>query len=212
MPNLSKGGNFLRSGWFEVMLFQYSSMFQTSLTSLELVKQGIKMLEVAEEQKMFHLFLFFLYNVDKHFKRFTKESIKSIPHGSINIKCVSRKGRPFFSVTSPVQPTSLAPSAVLQASGYSRFSSSMDWAPAWWVAVWAWQNLKKPKCWKKIQQMKEVKEIRISDLDNTTQGGSGPKRWKSLSISVKGRSWAYRRFSETQRCPCMVCNLNRNRY
>lgn len=59
MPNLSKGCNFVRSGRFEVTLFQHQSMLQNSLTLPELVKQGIKMLEIAEEQKMFHLFLLF---------------------------------------------------------------------------------------------------------------------------------------------------------
>lgn len=37
--------------------------------------------------------------------------------------------------------------------------------------------------------------------------GTCQKRWKSLSISAKGRGWHYRSFFETQWHACMLCNL-----
>lgn len=90
------------------------------------------MLEVAEEQKMLHLFLpFSFYNIDEHFKRFMKELyidlLNLIPHGNMNIKYVHRKGRQFlFLCHIPSTIYKPCPSAVLQASGFSRFSSTRD--------------------------------------------------------------------------------------
>lgn len=142
MPNLSKGCNFERSGSFEVSVLKHVAELSDFTRTGEARNKNVG--SCWRLENVLFVSPFFLYDVDEHFKRFMKELyidlFNLIPHGNINIKCVSRKGRPFFSVTSPVKSTSLASCAVLQASGYSRFSSPMDWTPAWWVAVWAWQS------------------------------------------------------------------------